>query len=39
MRIKNLTKKQLEKKLNYLKKTNPTSRWIKYIRFHLKKAP
>lgn len=35
MKIKGLTKIQLEKRLNYLKETNPTSRWIKYIMYHL----
>ena len=35
MKIKNLTKTKLKKRLNYLQKTNPLSRWIKYIKFHL----
>lgn len=37
MKIKGLTKQQLKRRLNYLKKTKPESRWIKYIKFHLKK--
>jgi len=36
MKIKGLTKQQLTKKLVYLQKTNPLSRWIKYIKYHLK---
>jgi len=38
MKIKGLTKQQLEKRRNYLEKTNPTSRWIKYIKYHLRKG-
>lgn len=37
MKIKGLTRVQLERKLNYLKKVNPGSRWIKYIGWHLKR--
>lgn len=37
MKIKKLNKDQLSRRLNYLKMTNPTSRWISYIKFHLKK--
>lgn len=37
MQIKNLSKEQLSKRLNYLEKTKPLSRWIKYIKFHLRK--
>ncbi len=36
MMIKGLTKEQLMNKLKYLEKTNPNSRWIKYIRYQLK---
>jgi hypothetical protein len=38
MKIKDMNKTQLQKRLNYLKKTNPTSRWIKYIKYHLLSA-
>jgi hypothetical protein len=38
MKIKELTETQLQKRLNYLKKVNPTSRWIKYIKYHLLSA-
>lgn len=37
MKIKGLSKKQLEKRLDHLRKTNPQSRWIKYIQFHIKR--
>ncbi len=36
MNLKSLTKKQLERKLRYLKATNPRSSIIKYVRYHLK---
>ncbi|KKN04835.1 hypothetical protein LCGC14_1093300 [marine sediment metagenome] len=36
MKLKGLTKDQLKNRLNYLEKTNPSSRWIKYIRYQLK---
>ncbi len=36
MMIKGLTKTQLAKRLNYLEKTRPNSRWIKYIKYQLK---
>jgi len=37
MQIKGLSKERLEKRLDHLRKTNPKSRWIKYIQFHIKK--
>lgn len=37
MKIKRLTERQLKRKVNYLKKTNPKSRWIPYINYHLRK--
>lgn len=37
MKIKGLNQEQLEKRLDHLKKTNPQSRWIKYIQFHIKR--
>lgn len=37
MKLKGLTVDQLRKRLNYLEKTRPGSRWIKYIKFQLKK--
>ena len=37
MRIYGLSKQQMKKKLNYLQKTNPKSRWIKYLKYHLRK--
>jgi len=37
MNIKNLTKKQLRKRLNRLiKRKLEKNRWIKYIKYHLK---
>jgi len=36
MMIKGLTKTQLKKRLNYLEKTRPNSRWIKYIKYQLR---
>lgn len=38
MKIKSMNETQLQKRLNYLKKVNPTSRWIKYIKYHLLSA-
>ena len=38
MKIKDMNETQLQKRLNYLKKTNPASRWIKYIKYHLVSA-
>ena len=38
MKIYGLSKKQMEKRLNYLQKTNSTSRWIKYLKYHLRKS-
>jgi hypothetical protein len=37
MKIKNLSEEKLRKRLNYLQKTNPGSRWIAYIKYQLKK--
>lgn len=37
MKLKGLTVEQLRKRLNYLQKTNPGSRWIPYIKYQLKK--
>lgn len=37
MKIKGLTKEQLEKRVDHLEKTNPKSRWIKYMKFHIKR--
>ena len=37
MKIKGLTERQLKKRLNYLEKTRPASRWIKYIKYHLRR--
>ncbi|KKN07237.1 hypothetical protein LCGC14_1069050 [marine sediment metagenome] len=36
MMIEGLTKFQLKKRLNYLEKTRPNSRWIKYIKYQLR---
>ena len=38
MKIKDMNETQLQKRLNYLKKVNPTSQWIKYIKYHLLSA-
>jgi len=37
MRIKGLNQQQLERRLNYIKKKDPYSRWIKYIQYHIKR--
>ncbi len=37
MNLKSLTQKQLSNKLRYLNKTNPTSRWIPYVKYHLRR--
>ncbi len=37
MQIKGLTKHKMKKRINYLEKTRPNLRWIKYLKFHLKK--
>ena len=38
MKIEDMNETQLQKRLNYLRKVNPTSRWIKYIKHHLLSA-
>jgi len=37
MKIKGLSKEQLKKKLNCIEKRDPSSRWVKYILYHLRK--
>ena len=37
MEIKNLSKRRLKNRMNYLQKTNPKSRWIPYVKYHLRK--